>query len=1114
MRNHPTYLSLCWHCFVIFICLIGAGFGTKLAAQQQTFTITKLQDSYVLNDHLSVLAVENDNIDIEDILSDQYASSFEIHDVGNSLPFDGIHWLKVKVDNNLQTQRVFSNWKLFVGNADQIELYVVSPEREILDRQVGGSMYASTIKALKFGNKYNRVDINLPDKYPLDIYLKLKKVNKSKLEVELVLSKLDFYQSWNYIKRIRMEWLLLGFFITMMVFNFLFFTGTTDKAFLYHGFFILGVIVFNLEYFAITHDLLIVRDNPILKQIIDYIGLAIADIAYYQFIRYFLHLDQVLPKWDKLFKSLIYVKIIVFSFVIIHYAINRNIPLTDTIVAFFYISQYIIVAVFFIPLLRIKDRKAFFFILGSILLFLGIFANGVRVIQGHTLILFPTLIGITGEILCFSLGLGYRMKRLQDEALEEERKTVERLKEIDALKNQFLANTSHELKTPLQGIIGLSENLLEKEKDSKKSEDLSLIINSGTRLNSLVNDILDFSKLKNNDLNLNIKPIDISILVEIVLRMVQPLLKNKSLELINNINGNIPRVMADENRLQQVLYNLVNNAIKFTRQGHIKLSAVIDEGMLHVSVSDTGIGIAPEKQQIIFEEFQQADASISREFSGTGLGLSISKQLIEKQGGTILLDSTPGQGSTFTFTLPLENPDAEMSPALEHHTGIIEDIKALVFDVDKDNDIAPTPIPVYDGSDTPGTFNILIVDDEPINQHVLTGYLDDPLYSVRSVMNGNEAIELIHSDKNIDLVLLDLMMPGMSGYEVCSKIRDIYLPSELPIIMVTAKNQMRDLIQGFKLGANDYLTKPFTRLEFLARVKTQLNLTHISKATNRFVPNDFIKSLGRETITEVRLGDHTEQTVSVLFSDIRGYTSIAENMSLTENFNFVLDHVSAMGPIIVSNNGFVNQYLGDSIMAIFGQSPVDALRAAVEMQQQINISNTRLNELDPKLEIGIGFHTGDLMMGIIGDKFHSKPVTIADTVNIASRIESLTKYFGTKIMLSEASLESISDRDEFEMRYLGQVQLKGKSKQLGLYECINGDEDPVYEMKKATLDQFKTGIDYYFSKRFAKATVVFQEIIQHNPEDEVSRHFLRKAADCISNGVEEDWTGLLVMDIK
>jgi signal transduction histidine kinase len=250
----------------------------------------------------------------------------------------------------------------------------------------------------------------------------------------------------------------------------------------------------------------------------------------------------------------------------------------------------------------------------------------------------------------------------QAKELARERKVNERLRQVDKLKDDFLANTSHELRTPLHGIIGLAESSVA-DASVKLSErmrlNLGMIIASGKRLSSLVNDILDFSKLKTQHLAIQKKPLDVRVLVDLVLKFSAPLLAGKKLILKNEIPPDLPPVEGDENRLQQILHNLVGNAIKFTESGEVKISAAQRNGMVEIAVADTGIGISKDKQQDIFKSFEQVDASISREYGGTGLGLAITKSLVELHGGKIWVESEVGKGSTFIFTLPVSKGKPE-----------------------------------------------------------------------------------------------------------------------------------------------------------------------------------------------------------------------------------------------------------------------------------------------------------------------------------------------------------------------------------------------------------------------------------------------------------------------
>jgi len=729
--------------------------------------------------------------------------------------------------------------------------------------------------------------------------------------------------------------------------------------------------------------------------------------------------------------------------------------------------------------------------------------------------------------LIISILYGFRRQEQQRQAqllllerqkTEQEQKVNEQLRRVDALKDQFLANTSHELRTPLQGIIGLSESLIERVQERDQQEDLSMIISSSRRLNSLVNDILDFSKLKNQEIELATKPVNLYALTDVVLRNLAPLVQGKRFSIINAVPNDLPAAWADENRLQQILYNLVGNAIKFTETGQIVVNALREEtaDVLTISVKDTGIGIPADKQDIIFKEFEQGDGSIARSFAGTGLGLSVSKRLVELHGGKMWLESEVGRGSTFFFSLPLaaaeaatsipETTDLMLTPLASVRSWQVEPIASTNgTQPELENNALPDSEKVH----------ILIVDDEVVNQQVLKNFLNKAIYRITQVLSGEEALQILDDDDSIDLVLLDVMMPRMSGYEVCQKIREKYLPSELPVLMITAKNQVSDLVTGLNTGANDYIAKPFSKDEFLARLNMHLSLHKINAASNRFVPNEFIRSLGHESITDVRLGDHVEQVVTVLFADIRDYTGLAESMTPAENFKFVSSYNQRMGPLVQKHKGFVNQYLGDGIMAIFTSSPEDALRAAVAIQKELSIYNEQRQEKGRQtIEVGIGLHTGSLIMGIIGDQKRMDAATVSDTVNTASRMEGLTKFYGTRILLSEYSLQLIENKADFNFRYLGKVQVKGKKAFTDIYECFDGDADGSFSNKEQTLRVFEQGLYAYFNKDFDFTMNSLTQVLSINPHDAPAQWFLEKAQRYAQSGTPENWEGVEFMKEK
>lgn len=286
-------------------------------------------------------------------------------------------------------------------------------------------------------------------------------------------------------------------------------------------------------------------------------------------------------------------------------------------------------------------------------------------------------------------------------------------------------------------------------------------------------------------------------------------------------------------------------------------------------------------------------------------------------------------------------------------------------------------------------------------------------------------------------------------------------------------------------------------------------MRRIYEAAGKFVPFEFISSLGRDVITDVRLGDQVEKSVTVLFNDIRDYTSLSEQMTPDENFSFICSFNEKMGPVIRSHNGFINQYQGDAIMAIFPNSASDALAAAVEMQKTVEKFNkARMNQSRETIKMGIGLHTGPLIMGITGDNERMAPTTISDTVNTASRIESLTKYYKASIILSDATLQEISHPEDFHLRCLGKVQVKGKQAPVIIHECFSGNSEEEIAKKEKSLPAFNKGMSRYLDKSFSDAIESFNKVISSHPEDRTTEFFIEKATRYIKNGVPENWAGV------
>lgn len=434
-----------------------------------------------------------------------------------------------------------------------------------------------------------------------------------------------------------------------------------------------------------------------------------------------------------------------------------------------------------------------------------------------------------GELVPFGLFVllllqSFVLARRSAEAFRNVSGMSQKLLRLDKIKDEFLANTSHELRTPLSGILGISEAMLkgsDGELSSLQKKDLAVIAGSSRRLANLVNDILDYSKMKNGDILLNRRTIQIEGLIYTVMKVFQQLGQSKEYEVISDIPQGLPPVMADENRVVQILYNLVGNAAKFTVRGRIEISAREKENMVEVCVSDTGEGIPEDKLEDIFKPFEQVDTSLTRRHGGTGLGLPITKRLVELQGGGIRVESRPGSGSKFIFTLPL----ADVSPTAPEQA-IEEDTEPYNTVQEKTvQELAASleEVPVRTEA-AEGDVRVLLVDDDTVNLQAAASTLRLGGYGVVTAGSGKAALAELEKHTDYSIVLLDVMMPEMSGYEVCRKLRENRSLFDLPVLMLTAKASTEDIVMGFEAGANDYLPKPFEPEELLARVRTLTGL--------------------------------------------------------------------------------------------------------------------------------------------------------------------------------------------------------------------------------------------------------------------------------------------------
>jgi adenylate cyclase len=287
------------------------------------------------------------------------------------------------------------------------------------------------------------------------------------------------------------------------------------------------------------------------------------------------------------------------------------------------------------------------------------------------------------------------------------------------------------------------------------------------------------------------------------------------------------------------------------------------------------------------------------------------------------------------------------------------------------------------------------------------------------------------------------------------------------------------------------------------------------QSAQRFIPTQYLEFLEKDSITKVKLGDHVSAEMAVMFSDIRGFSTLSEKMTAQENFDFVNEYLKLVSPIIQEYDGFIVKFLGDGMMAIFPYGVADAVRAGIKKAAMVQQFNQQLKARGmPPISVGIGIHTGPMMVGMIGEELRMQGDAFSDNVNLTSRIEGLTKFFGTSLLISEDSLRQLPQPVTIKMRFLGKVVVKGRVGALGIYEILEGLPEGLAASKTAALPHFDRALGFYSQGRFSEAGQAFYQALQLDPGDKTARYYLESCAERLNQPLPANWDGSIVMEGK
>jgi signal transduction histidine kinase/class 3 adenylate cyclase len=638
-----------------------------------------------------------------------------------------------------------------------------------------------------------------------------------------------------------------------------------------------------------------------------------------------------------------------------------------------------------------------------------------------------------------------------------------KLIEMDQIRNRFIANITHEFRTPLALTIGPLEDALEERFGTVNPDlqnQLHVMLRNSRRLLRLVNQLLDISKIEATEMKLNKQLTNITLFCEEICQAFTPYLERKNIDFNCEVGKQEIYIELDEEKLEKILNNLLSNAIKFTQNnGHIKLhlekiKTHENEG-IQIAIKDNGPGISNEFLPNIFDRFFQVDGSSTREYEGTGIGLSLVKELVDLHGGNIKVNSELGFGAEFIIFIPgkISNKSDKGFSKKPHTKNNILNIEMAAYENENVHVLQSQ-------NKSKNKHTVLIVDDNQDIRHYLNTCLSSK-YIVVQACDGVDGLNKARKHKP-EIIITDIMMPKMDGYEFCKTIKQDAELNHIPVIFLTAKSSEEMKLEGLKTGADDYLSKPFSAKELLARTENLITIRQQHKELKKLNQELELKVKDQldELVKNKRLGSYfskkmlqqllrhedaadlitTRRNITIFFCDLCNFTDLTDRIETEQTTIILNQYLTEMTTLIEQHGATVIQIIGDAIMAFFGapdemESDVQAINAVhlgIAMQNKIKtLSDEWLQAgMEYQASSRIGIHQDYVTVGNFGSQHYMEYTAVGRGVNLASRLESTCTPGNIKLSYPVYLLA----KDNFTFSVLKEESFKGFARKIKVCE--------------------------------------------------------------------------------